>query len=310
MKLSLSSCTLNRFLSEDFSRRDAIYTFPESGFRYTDFDVGDALLTDWEENAALTKKWLAEAGVTAPQAHAPCYNPMEMQPEERKKLENSIRFCKKAGIPAIVVHPGAVNGNTEEEFFERNAAFYRTLLPVFEECGVKLLVENIGNYADPYFLKNGQALRKLVDMLDHPLAFACWDVGHANHFYPEDCDQYESILALGDKLAAVHVHDNCGYFDDCPMHIRIDMHTMPYASIFSGVNFDKVLKGLQDIGYEGTFNFEATVGNQSVLVQPFVLNGVTYDRVRKPSIRVWKAYNRALYEAGCFMLSQYGMLEE
>lgn len=310
MKLSLSSCTFNRLLSDEFTRRDAILAFRECGFQCTDFDVGDALLDNWQENAVLNAQWLKEAGVTAPQGHAPCYNPFFMSPEERKKLENSIRFCEKAGIPALVVHPGAVDGNTEEEFFERNAEFYRSLLPIFEDCGVKLLVENIGNYADPYYLKNGQALRKLVDMLDHPLAYACWDVGHANHFSLEDCDQYTSILALGDKLAAVHVHNNCGYFDDCPNHIRIDMHTMPYASIFSTLNFDRVLKGLQDAGYKGTFNFEATVGNPSVLVEPFVLNGVTYDRVNKPSIRVWKAYNVALYEAGRFMLSQYGMLEE
>ena len=40
------------------------------------------------------------------------------------------------------------------------------------------------------------------------------------------------------------------------------------------------------------------------------MDGVVYDRLRKPSIEVWKAYNRALYEAGKFMLSAYDVFEE
>ena len=310
MKLSLSNCTLNYFIDKNFPWDCAMKVFRESGFAVTDFDISAEAVAEWEKNARAAKHYLSEAGVTAAQAHAPGFNPMMLKSEkERRALENSFRFCKDAGIPALVVHPGANDGNTEEEFLEHNAAFYRSLIPVIEETGVKLLIENIGNYADPYYLQNGMKLRRLVDMVGHPLAYACWDVGHANHFWTEDCDQYESILALGDKLGALHVHDNCGYFGDRVKHHRIDMHTMPYASLYVSVNYDKVLKALVDIGYKGTFNFESIVGNPSINYEPFVLNGATYDKLHKPSIEVWKAYNRALYEAGKFMLNAYSVFE-
>lgn len=310
MKLSLSNCSLNRFISDDFTWNLAMKEFRESGFSVTDFDISDVEVSDWKKNGALAKQWLSESGVTAAQAHAPGVNPLELKSEkERMAIEDSFRFCKEAGIPALVVHPGAKKGNAEDEFFERNAAFYRSLIPVMEETSVFLLIENIGNYADPYYLQNGDKLRCLVDMVDHPLALACWDVGHANHFYADDCDQYTSILALGDKLGALHVHDNCGYFNDSNKHHRIDMHTMPYASLYASVNYDKVLKGLIDIGYCGTFNFESIVGNPSINYEPFEQNGKIYDKLHKPSIEVWKAYNKALYEAGRFMLTAYDVFE-
>lgn len=310
MKLSLSNCSLNRLISDQFTWESAMKEFRNSGFTVTDFDISSDALNSLPESAQRARRILSESGVTAAQAHAPCINPLEFKSEgERIALIDSFRFCKEAGIPALVVHPGATKDNTEEEFFERNAVFYRSLIPVMEETGVKLLIENIGNYADPYYLKNGEALRMLVDMTDHPLAFACWDVGHANHFYAEDCDQYTSILALGDKLGALHVHDNCGYFNDSYRHHRIDMHSMPYASLYMSVNYDKVLKGLVDIGYSGSFNFESIVGNPSINYEEFVLNGTVYDKLLKPSIGVWKAYNRALYEAGKFMLSEYDVFE-
>ena len=73
---------------------------------------------------------------------------------------------------------------------------------------------------------------------------------------------------------------------------------------------NNLLKGLVDIGYNGTFNFETICGNPSNLHEEFSVDGVVYDRLRKPSIEVWKAYNRALYEAGKFMLSAYDVFEE
>ena len=50
---------------------------------------------------------------------------------------------------------------------------------------------------------------------------------------------------LGDRLEALHVHDNDGIHDD---------HTAPYLGC---CNWNRVILGLRKIGYKGTFNFES-----------------------------------------------------
>ena len=144
--------------------------------------------------------------------------------------------------------------------------------------------------------------------MDHPLFTACWDVGHANHFFPEHCNQYDSIIALGDKLTALHIHDNCGYFDDLRDHIRIDMHTLPYSSNSTSVNYDAVLQGLKDVGYAGTFNFEVTTACRSRR-QPFIYEGKEVTRLALPPIEYWKQLHTALYTLGKYMLECYDMYD-
>ena len=64
---------------------------------------------------------------------------------------------------------------------------------------VGLSVSCIGNYADPYYLWNGADLQEMIDRVDHPLFTACWDADHSNHFFPEHCNQYNSILDFGNR---------------------------------------------------------------------------------------------------------------
>ncbi|MGI6634722.1 MAG: sugar phosphate isomerase/epimerase family protein [Christensenellales bacterium] len=311
MKLSVSFCALNGYLESGLSYPDALSAIRQSGFRYIDFDVKQAMADNPELWGCRVRRYLEDSGICAPQAHSPIFNPL--LPENRARwstFENSLLFCKAAGIPQAVVHPGAIDGNSRAEFFENNIAFYRSLIPACEQTGVDVLIENIGNPADPYFLASGADLAEMVDGVNHPLFTACWDVGHANHFWSAESSQYASLLALGSRLTALHVHDNCGYFPVGERHNRIDMHTFPYASLYSNVNFDAVIKGLCDIGYQGTFNFEVIAGNPRRYVSPFLINGREENRLRMLPIEVFVHLYRALYEAGKYMLSAYGVFEE
>ena len=236
-------------------------------------------------------------------------NPIKHREEAIELSRRGLSFCRAAGIPSMVVHPGAVRGNTREEFFDANVSFYRALIPFAEESGVMVLAENIGNYADPYYLWNGADLCELIDRIGHPLFGACWDIGHANHFHTRDCDQYSSIMALGDKLIGIHAHDNCGYITDMNKHSRLDMHTFPIFGGPASVNWDAVLQGLVDVGYKGTFNFE-TVAPSASQSEPFYHNGKQVTRLNRMPLSVWQAFNTALYAMGKEMLSAYGVCEE
>ena len=122
----------------------------ECGFTCTDFNITQAHIgEDLVARAELLKAELLECGMTAPQAHAPIINPFD--PEKTDAIpsyERSLRFCQIVGIPTCVVHAGSIKGNTREEYYENNVAFYRSLIPVAEETGVMILVENIGHAGD------------------------------------------------------------------------------------------------------------------------------------------------------------------
>ena len=312
MKLSMATSSLTYYSEAGIDERTTLQAMRDSGFTCVDYEITDAMLEgDYEKRAAETKALLAELGLTAPQGHAPMYNTL-CPPENIDLIDlytRTLRFCRIIGIPQVVIHPGAVKGDTREEFFAKNVAFFKSLIPAAEETGVCVLIENIGNYADPYYLWTGADLREMLDMVGHPLFNACWDVGHANHFWPEDCNMYESILALGDKLTALHIHENCGYFEEPRKHYRIDMHTMPYASVHSPLSFDAVLQGLKDIDYKGTFSFECLFPAKKNLAN-FVYQGEKVTKLQMLPLSLWQKFNAVIYEMGQYMLESYGMFEE
>ena len=55
----------------------------------------------------------------------------------------------------------------------------------------------------------------------------------------------EMILKLGDRLAALHIHDNDMY----------DSHQIPFSM---DIDFDKIVAALKKIKYKGYFTLEAS----------------------------------------------------
>lgn len=310
MKLSLSTSALDTHIAMGMTDRAVIETIRRCGFSEVDYDLTWADFRDPVRTGRELKAALADNGVHAGQAHAVGFD--FANPANRDKvstLKSCFVFCREAGIPAIVVHPSAVPGNTREEFFDLNLTFFRSLIPYCEETGVGLLLENIGNPMDPYFLLDGRDLREMVDGVDHPLCTACWDIGHANHFSAREHPQYDSIMALGDKLTSIHFHDNAGNFDDPCDHIRVDMHMIPYMTWVGTVNYDAVMQGLIDVGYKGTFNLELSGGKARHFVVPFEKNGVRQEKLRCPSVDLWVKIYSTVYEIGRYMLETYGVFE-
>ena len=72
----------------------------------------------------------------------------------------------------------------------------------------------------------------------------CIDTGHCSCI-GDDCG--EMIRVCGKHLAALHVHDNKGRYDD---------HLMPY---FGVLNWKSFKSALADIGFTGVLSIEADV---------------------------------------------------
>ena len=305
MKLSIYSGILDDYSAMGLSETERLKIIRSCGFDCIDYTCDESSVSDdWLRRAQCARAAMDEAGMTPVTSHSPGMGGLA----PAQWADRLLAFCWETGIPNTVVHPCASAGNTREEFFDVNTRFFRSLIPAAEKHRVGVLIENIGNYADPYYLWNGADLRELVDRVDHPLVTACWDVGHANHFFPEHCSQYDSILALGNKLTMLHVHDNCGYFVDPREHYRIDMHTLPYSARYTCVNYDALLQGLKDVGYAGAFNFEVTTACRSSR-PPFIYKGREVKTLELPPIEYWKQLHTALYTLGKYMLESYDMFD-
>lgn len=254
MKISTEIATTARHVGEE----KAIELIARAGFDAWDFSMFDMARYDWGRGCLIdnghplrSREWAAFAkrlrkigednGIVCNQSHAPFPTSL---PVIRDYLKRAIECTALAGGEICVIHPD--NGKGPEE----NAEMYFELLPFAREHGVKIAAENMWNWSnekDPVF---PAACSHHTDFLAHlkavddPYFVACLDIGHAE-MAGLDTSAREMILTLGDRLQALHLHDN-DRFRDC--------HQIPFSM---QIDFDVVVRSLKEIGYAGYFTLEA-----------------------------------------------------
>ncbi len=227
-----------------------------SGFRYIDYSfyyldtiLGTPLEKDnYKEYLDNIIEKCNLLGVKFVQAHAPSCKTVEDCEEYRNYmlvLKRVIECCAYLNIENLVVHSVFKRGATKEESFKLNKKFYLEFLDYAESLGVKILTENFNKCVNPdtlYYTDSAYDTVELIEYINHPNLFACYDIGHANM---QDVPQHEQIKVLGKYIKALHVQDN---------NKLIDYHTAPF---FGTTNYDSVMEGLKAIGYNGYFTLEA-----------------------------------------------------
>ena len=203
------------------STEEAVRFYEGTGFRYLDYSFFNAVtvpnhpfMTDaWRDDILASKAAADELGFKFVQAHAPAFDFRGDRAEAGLLATiRSIEACGILGIKNIVVHSGGFPEYKYPEdkldYFKANEPFFKALIPAMEENGVSVLIENIpskhfgdGNYVPI----RGKDLADMVDYMNHPLFGAIWDVGHA---HIDGLDHYSEIMDIGDRLKAIHVHDN------------------------------------------------------------------------------------------------------
>jgi sugar phosphate isomerase/epimerase len=193
------------------------------------------------------------------QFHAPytLYIPNDTFVSENMKTacRKSIEICGACGCDKIVIHPCFCEFTPEspdpEEEWKLNIDFYSSFIPTLKACGVKCCLENVfvtgkkgKNYGAIY--SDAPEACRYIDALNEiageTLFGFCLDTGHlliASH------DIAFAIRTLGERLIALHIHDNDGDHDD---------HNAPYIG---GVqDWERFLLGLRAIGYKGNMDME------------------------------------------------------
>ena len=298
---------------------EAVRNFKGSKFKYINLEqtgvIPEFFSNQDDDYKRLAEAWgnaAAYAGIRYAVSHAPCLqnpimNALENHEDEAyqanlRAIRRSIEICHMLGIERIVVHACGNDNFSIKDFYQYNKMFYGDLLDLAEKYNITVMTENWAD--DLCNFSTGKGMRDFLDYMDHPLLAACWDTAHGNIApVAREIGQYESILALGDKLKGLHISDN---FGDC------HHHSWPFAGI---INFDSIMQGLLDVHYDGHFTFEAsyTLLHQKNIPYHRAVwehNGKNVEKLASPSLELKKKAVDLLYETGKYILETYDCFEE
>lgn len=144
------------------------------------------------------------------------------------------------GAGVILLVPGVVNEEVSyDEAYRRSQDEIRKVIPLAEELGVTIAIENVWNH----FLLSPLEAARYVDELGSPYVKWYMDVGNViNYGYPE-----QWIRILGDRIAMVH-------FKEFSRQKRDDegLWNGFQVNLLDGDNnWPEIMKALHETGYSG-----------------------------------------------------------
>jgi len=155
----------------------------------------------------------------------------------------TINECSEDGIANLIVHLNVNYG----EFIapppnELGALRIKRLVEAAEKRNVTIALENIDDHS---------FLAYVFERINSPNLGFCYDVGH-RHCEEPNVD----LLALyGDKLVALHLHDNDG---------SGDQHRLPFEG---NIDWQEQMPKIAAAGYNGPITLESTNGAPGSFVQ-------------------------------------------
>ncbi len=254
MKTSTEIASTARIVGEE----KALELIAKAGFDAWDFSMFSMCRYDWENKCILEndhplagtnylsfarnlKKIGLDNGIVCNQSHAPFPSYCA---DIRSYLKRAIECTAEAGGEICIIHPN--NHKSAQE----NAKMYFELLPFAKQCGVKIATENMwswdseNNRASFAACATSEDFNAHLNAVDDDFFVACLDIGHAE-MMGDDTSAEGMIKALGNKLQALHIHDNDRWHDS---------HQIPFSM---DIDFNAVVKALKDIDYKGYFTLEA-----------------------------------------------------
>ena len=191
------------------------------------------------KNVPKVMEVIDKCGAKVKSVHMPFYNGTHMNfsslDEDERKLAVylALKVCKAYdgfGVDYFIIHPGA---NAGKEYRKQQLDNLCKSMTELKDSGYKIYVENMINENILYssdealYLTSNSPAEMVIDV---------------NHTYFEAPENY--IKRLGSKVKALHISDR----DE----VR-ERHYLPGKGI---LNFENIIKTLEEIGYNGVFNYE------------------------------------------------------
>lgn len=160
--------------------------------------------------------------------------------EGLEALKQTLREAKQYGAASVLLVPAVVNAQVSyAEAWDRSQAEIRKALPLAQELGVKIAIENVWNH----FLLSPLEAARYVDEFNNPAVAWHFDVGNiVNYGWPE-----QWIRTLGKRIVQLHIKEFSRKKRDAE-----GLWKGFAAPLLEGdVDWPAVLKAVDEIGYRG-----------------------------------------------------------
>jgi hexulose-6-phosphate isomerase len=160
-------------------------------------------------------------------------------------LTQSLREAKAYGASSVLLVPGVVNAKvTYDDCWKRSIAEIRKAIPVAEETGVKIAIEDVWNN----FITTPEQAGAYLDEINHPMVGWHFDIGNMIKYSPPET----WIPVLGKRILKLHVKE---YSKDKAKGFNVQF--------FEGDNnWPAIMKALDAVGYAG-WGISEQPGNQT-----------------------------------------------
>jgi hexulose-6-phosphate isomerase len=155
-------------------------------------------------------------------------------------LVTSLHDAKAYGAGSVLLVPGvARNGVTYQQCFDRSIAEIRNAIPVAQETGVKISIENVGNN---FIVRPEQAVEYL-DAIKSEWVGWHFDIGNVGRIGPP-AERW--IIVIGKRINRIHVKDY-----SAKPNAAAATGTRRPKLLDGDTNWPTVMKALDDAGYSG-----------------------------------------------------------
>lgn len=254
MKISTEIASAAKIIGEE----KAIEYYAKAGFDAWDFSMFSMCRYDWANKSLLMnehplaggnylkfarklKQVGIDNGIVCNQSHAPFPSSCA---EIRSYYKRAIECTAEVGGEICIIHPDA------EKTAEENGEMYLELLPFAKEHNVRIATENMYNWdmeknqSSFAACATPESFNAHLDVINDEYFTACLDIGHAE-MRGSNTNAVEMIRALGNRLSALHIHDNDKWNDS---------HQIPFSM---SIDFNEVISALKQVNYKGYFTLEA-----------------------------------------------------
>jgi L-ribulose-5-phosphate 3-epimerase len=155
-----------------------------------------------------------------------------MRREGREGLIHALKDANRYGATSVLLVPGVVTKQVSyDDCFKRSVAEIRKVVPIAEDMGVKIAIENVWN---DFITKPEQAIT-FLDEINSPQVGWHFDIGNTLRYSPPET----WIPVLGKRILKLHIKE---YGKLTRFNVRF----------FEGDNnWPAIMKALDDAGYQG-----------------------------------------------------------
>ena len=219
-------------------------------FINTDNDIFSLNEEEFRAYMLEERRQIDAAGLSVYQTHGPWRCPpqdgtKEEKEERLEKMKRSIKGTAYLGGTCMVIHPIMPYGlgpDRREDVWEENKAFFTELLKTAEEEQVIICLENMPFREFP--MSSPEKIYGFVKEMNSPWFCMCLDTGHC---MCRGESPAEALKLCGDKIKALHIHDNDG---------ASDWHWLP---LFGNVDWEAFREELKGVPEEVPLNLETQV---------------------------------------------------